>query len=118
MNHLSIMTKKLRHLENLHIPLWLIKDTCWMMQWKTIGVSMVLPTVAVAIYICFITRKSPLRFWPNVAVTLWLSANSTWMLGEFFGFNFQIAALSGFVAGMLAMTIFLVVYLKTERNQF
>jgi hypothetical protein len=112
------MTKQLRHLENLHIPLWLIKDTCWMMQWKTVGISMVLPTLAVAVYICIITRQSPLRFWPNVAVTFWLSANSTWMLGEFFGFNFQKVALSGFAAGMLAMTIFLVMYLKTERNQF
>ena len=41
--------KTIRHYENLHIPLWLIKDTCWMMEFKVLGVCMIAPTLIVAL---------------------------------------------------------------------
>jgi hypothetical protein len=37
--------------ENVHILLWLIKDTCWMLEWKVLGCLMIAPTIAVAIYL-------------------------------------------------------------------
>ena len=49
--------QKLRHYENLHIPLWLLKDTCWMLQWKLLGVTMIIPTLSVAVIIALNTWR-------------------------------------------------------------
>lgn len=74
----------MRHFENIHIPLWLLKDTCWMMQWKTLGMIMILPTIGVAAYIAW--RSFGFReFWLNMAICFWIGANAYWMCAEFFG---------------------------------
>lgn len=73
----------MRHFENLHIPLWLLKDTCWMLQWKVLGVAMIVPTLGVAVYIAL--RSWGFRqFWINAAICFWIAANSYWMCAEFF----------------------------------
>ncbi|MCB9189937.1 MAG: hypothetical protein H6600_08910 [Flavobacteriales bacterium] len=74
--------KKVREFENFHIVLWLMKDVCWVMQAKTLGTIMVFPTVSLAIYIAWLTRKSLVDLYHNLAVVCWISANSIWMLGE------------------------------------
>src|ERR1700751_3227024 len=74
----------LRHFENLHIPLWLLKDTCWMMEWKTLGIVMIVPTVSVALYLAYKSQKTK-DFFINLAVLFWISANAYWMCCEFFG---------------------------------
>ncbi len=74
----------MRHFENLHIPLWLLKDTCWMMQWKGLGITMIVPTLGVAIYIALRSRGFR-QFWINSAICFWIAANSYWMCAEFFG---------------------------------
>ncbi|MGZ3905045.1 MAG: hypothetical protein ACXVC6_15190 [Bacteroidia bacterium] len=74
----------LRHFENLHIPLWLLKDTCWMMEWKTLGITMIFPTISVAMYLAYKSRGSR-DFWINMAVLFWITANAYWMSCEFFG---------------------------------
>jgi hypothetical protein len=102
------MLKNQRMLENLHIPLWIIKDTCWMMQFKTIGTIMVFPTLAVAIYIVYYTRKSAIQLWPNLAVLGWIGANSIWMLGEFFLVPFQWLSFVFFIGGLVAMIIYFI----------
>ena len=73
-------------MENLHIPLWLLKGTCWMFQWKLLGVSMIISTVSMAIYIVFVTRKMNDVFL-NLAIMFRISANSYWMCAEFFHFE-------------------------------
>lgn len=99
---------KIRHYENLHIPLWLLKDTCWMMQWKTLGISMIIPTMLVAL---IITIKSLIEktneFWINLAICFWISANSYWMICEFMNReNLKNYAAIFFVAGMLCVIYF------------
>ena len=27
--------------DNVHVLLWLIKDTCWMLEWKVLGTIMI-----------------------------------------------------------------------------
>ena len=76
--------EKFRHFENFHIVLWLVKDLCWCMLSKTLGVVMIFPTVALAIYITWLHRHSKVELCHNLAVVFWLLANSIWMLGEFF----------------------------------
>jgi len=74
----------MRHFENVHIPLWLLKDTCWMMQWKSLGMIMIVPTIGVAIYIAIRSRGFT-QAWLNTAICFWIAANAYWMAVEFYG---------------------------------
>lgn len=99
---------KTRHYENLHIPLWLMKDTCWMLQWRVFGITMIIPTITVAIIITFQTWKEKNdEFWINLAICFWISANSYWMMCEFFHHE-EIKDYAGFpfLAGMLCVAWF------------
>lgn len=97
---------RLRYLENLHIPLWLLKDTSWMMHWRTFGTILIVPTISLACWIVWRSRKMKSVFIPNLAVLFWISANSTWMLGEFFHFSFQFYSLTLFLIGLGCMGLF------------
>lgn len=74
----------LRHFENFHIILWLLKDSFWILNWKIPGTIMVLPAITLAVFIAWRSRRLVRQFWFNVAVCCWIMANSIWMLGEFF----------------------------------
>lgn len=73
-----------RPAENIHIVLWLLKDLCWCTLSKTMGLIMVIPTIALAIYITFLYRKNKAEVLHNTAIIFWICANSTWMIGEFY----------------------------------
>ena len=74
----------LRRLENLHILFWLVKDLCWCLVFKSLGVAMVVPTFSIAVYIAVKSyRNSISDFVHNMAVLCWISANSIWMITEF-----------------------------------
>lgn len=75
---------RVRAQENLHIVLWLIKDTCWVMECKLAGVLMTVPTISLAAYIAFALRSDRTEFVHSLAVCCWIAANSIWMIGEFF----------------------------------
>jgi hypothetical protein len=77
------MFKNLRAGENFHIVLWLIKDLCWVMDWRTAGVIMFVPTVVMAAYIAWRFRREIGEFLHSLAVVFWICANGVWMLGEF-----------------------------------
>ena len=96
-----------RRLENLHIVFWLIKDISWCMIWKVLGIVMVVPTLSVAIYIAYRTRKIKSELAHNLAVAFWISANSYWMISEFFGFD-EVSVVSGYEGKHLAMIPFLI----------
>ena len=99
---------KTRHFENLHIPLWLMKDTCWMLQWRVFGITMIIPTMTVAIIIAYKTwKEKDDEFWINLAICFWISANSYWMICEFFHHE-EIKNYAGFpfLAGMLSVAFF------------
>lgn len=108
---------KIRLYENFHVVLWLIKDSCWLLQLKWLGMTMAIPTLTMAIYICYLTRKNRAHFIPNMAVALWLSANITWMSGEFFGFSFLLPALLLFGSGLILMAWYFVRHRKSEAPQ-
>lgn len=78
------MNADIRKSENFHILLWLLKDLCWVMNFRIAGLIMITPTVGVAIYIAVRTRRTPVEFLHNLAVVCWICANSVWMIGEFF----------------------------------
>jgi hypothetical protein len=75
----------LKRLENLHILFWLVKDLCWCLVFKGLGVAMVIPTFFIAVYIAVKSyKKSISDFVHNMAVLCWISANSVWMITEFY----------------------------------
>jgi prepilin signal peptidase PulO-like enzyme (type II secretory pathway) len=78
---------RFRRIENLHILLWLIKDLCWALNYKTVALIMIVPTMAVALMITWQTRHILSELLHNLAVVFWITANCTWMIGEFYGWD-------------------------------
>ena len=76
--------QKFRFFENLHVLFWLIKDMCWCMLYKPIALAMILPTLSLALYFTFKFRNDKMELAHNIAVCSWITANSIWMLGEFY----------------------------------
>ena len=77
------LVERIKKYESLNVVFWLIKDSCWMLQLKWLGIIMVVPTVTIATFIVFISWKTADRF-INMAILCWIVANSYWMYDEFF----------------------------------
>lgn len=78
------MLKRIRRFENLHIVLWLVKDTCWIQNFHLMACIMIAPTIGMALYITWLSRSIVKEWLHNLAVCSWIIANSIWMIGEFF----------------------------------
>jgi hypothetical protein len=78
-----IISIKNRKIENLHIVFWLLKDLSWCMVWKELGIMMIAPTIIISVVIAYRGRFCLSELCHNIAVTLWISANSYWMISEF-----------------------------------
>lgn len=76
-----------RKMENMHIIFWLLKDVSWCLIWKVLGIAMIVPTFAISVVIAWRTRGLKSELAHNLAVTFWITANSLWMIAEFFGFD-------------------------------
>lgn len=92
-----IIPAKFRKMENMHIVFWLMKDISWCMIWKWMGIAMIIPTLSIAIIIAWRTRHMVAELAHNLAIAFWISANSLWMISEFFGFDENI--IGGFITG-------------------
>jgi hypothetical protein len=102
---------KIRILENLHLPLWLIKDTCWALVWRPLGVAMIIPTVSLALWITWKTRKQTEEFLPALSVSCWIVANSIWMCDEFFELGILYLSIGFFAVGFLVISVWIFRYL-------
>ena len=101
------MKYSIRKFENFHILLWLIKDLCWVVLWKPLGVFMIAPTLIFAVYITYLNKADKAELAHNLAVCFWICANSVWMIGEFYySDNMRPYAIGLFVAGLFAMVRF------------
>jgi phosphatidylserine synthase len=87
-----------------------------MLQWKVAGTIMIIPTVTVALVICWKSWKEKGdEFWINLAICFWIAANSYWMLCEFSTHeNIKDYAGFPFVAGMFCVAYF---YFKRLLNK-
>ena len=79
-----------RKMENLHILFWLFKDISWCMLWKPLAITMVFPTLIIAIIITIRTRHLVSEVCHNLAIVFWITANSYWMISEFLHFDAEI----------------------------
>jgi hypothetical protein len=107
------LVDRLKKHENLHIVFWLIKDSCWMLEIKWLGTIMIAPAMGMAVWITYITRKLP-EVYLNMAVLFWITANSYWMIIEFFNDNvYKNLAGIPFALGFVFVGIF---YFKEYRR--
>ncbi|MCS6820059.1 MAG: hypothetical protein RMJ53_10720 [Chitinophagales bacterium] len=98
---------RLRKTENIHILLWLLKDVCWVADFKTAGMIMAVPTLSVAFYITWKYRSMASELFHNLAVCCWITANIIWMTGEFFfDDNTRPLAICVFIAGLLIVSYY------------
>jgi len=107
--------KNIHFLENLHIPLWLVKDISWLMIWKPLGMFMIVPTVTVAVMLVIATRKILHRLLLNLATLCWILANSNWMSGEFYSYNFRFLSFTLFILGILFAIVYFILYVQKNR---
>lgn len=84
---LYVIPARYRKMENMHIVFWLLKDISWCMIWKVLGIAMIFPTLIISIIIAWRTRQLKSELAHNLAITFWISANSLWMISEFFKFD-------------------------------
>lgn len=95
-------------LEYAHVFLWLIKDMCWAMDWVFVGCLMVFPTILAAFVITWIQRHQTSTLVHNLAISIWISANSCWMIAEFFGLEklLKPGLLLGFGSGLTLLVAY------------
>jgi hypothetical protein len=86
-----------RKMENLHIVFWIFKDIAWCMGITWLGIAMIIPTLSISIIIAWRTRHIVSELCHNLAISVWIMANSFWMCTEFFHVDTKI------VAGTIAM---------------
>ena len=117
---------KFRRMENLHIAFWLVKDVSWCLIWKELGIAMILPTLSVAIWFTWRNRKIVSELCHNLAIVFWITANSYWMISEFYGFDeVQVwrqfegkhVSLIPFVLGILVLVYYYVFKLPSEKEE-
>ena len=114
-----------RNMENLHIVFWLLKDISWCMLWKPIGIAMVFPTLIIAIIITIRNRQYMSEVCHNLAIVFWITANSYWMMSEFFEFDtipiyqditYKHLAVIPFSIGILILSWYYLYWKPTHKN--
>jgi hypothetical protein len=108
-----------RWIENGHIFLWLIKDTCWALVWKPGGIFMIFPTLSVAFYILWKSRHIRAELFHNMAVCLWIMANSVWMVTEFLGVDkdYKKYAVFIFLIGLAVLLVYYTFFFVKDKNK-
>lgn len=121
-----VIPARYRKMENMHIVFWLLKDVSWCMIWKTLGLAMIAPTLAIAIVIAWRTRDIRSELAHNLAIAFWISANAYWMISEFFHFDTihiwqqfegKHLALIPFAAGVLILANYYLLQKPAEEKQ-
>jgi hypothetical protein len=118
-NHGIQVSAKYRWIENGHIFLWLIKDTCWALVWRPGGIFMIFPTLGVACYILWKSRRVRAELFHNLAVCLWISANSVWMISEFFEVDreYKRYAVGIFISGIILLLVYYIFFFRKDKQK-
>lgn len=102
-----------REYENVHVFLWLLKDTSWCHLWAPMGMVMLVPTLAVQLHLTWRARRDVHEVFHAVAVACWIAANGVWMTGElFFNDGWRGAASWFFSAGVAAMVVYYAAFFR------
>jgi hypothetical protein len=121
-NSVYTIPLRFRKTENMHILLWLLKDLCWATNMKVPGLIMIVPTLTVALVITWQTRHTRSELFHNLAIDFWITANCSWMIGEFFkwdeniwhGYGLRQFALLPFCLGLAALAYYYLFYSRRK----
>jgi len=88
------------------------------MEWRIVGVVMVIPTLAVAIVITIMNfKRKEDESWINLATCFWITANSYWMCCEFFKYEqLKYFAFIPFAFGFVCVGWFYLKRLQAKRS--
>ena len=92
--------------ENTHILLWLIKDSCWVMEFKVPALVMIFPTLSMAFYLLIKSWSNTSERIHNWSICFWIMANSIWMIGEFTEQEYRPYAAILFGIGLMSLVSF------------
>ena len=115
-----------RKMENLHLVFWLFKDIAWCLGIPLLGITMIVPTLIISIVISWRTRQFMSELCHNLAITFWISANSFWMVTEFFHIDTQIAflgitykhlAMFPFSIGVVILAFYYLIWRPRHKNE-
>jgi hypothetical protein len=96
-------------IERSNIGMWLLKDVSWVSHWHWVGFAAMVPTLVLAAKVAYDSRRNVADFVHNVAMCLWLCANVTWMIGEFFYHDTtRVHAKVFFFAGLVTLAVYYV----------
>ncbi|BFG69161.1 hypothetical protein KACHI17_00420 [Sediminibacterium sp. KACHI17] len=116
-----------RKMENLHIVFWLFKDVAWCLGFSILGITMIFPTLIIAIIISWRTRNIVSELCHNLAIAVWISANSYWMISEFLAFDEKILfshytykdlALIPFLTGILILAFYYLIWKPKHKEAY
>jgi hypothetical protein len=108
-----------RKMENLHIVFWIFKDIAWCMFWEPLGIAMIIPTLTISFIIAWRTKHIVSELCHNLAISVWIMANSFWMCSEFFHVDENIVvgsitvkqlAMIPFVIGSIILAYYYLIY--------
>ena len=108
-----------RKMENLHIVFWIFKDIAWCMGITWLGIAMIIPTLSISIIIAWRTRHIVSELCHNLAISVWIMANSFWMCSEFFHVDNNIVvgsitvkqlAMIPFIIGSIILAYYYLIY--------
>jgi hypothetical protein len=117
---------RFRKTENMHILLWLLKDICWATNLRIPGLIMIVPTLSVALIITWQTRHMKSELFHNLAIVFWITANCSWMIGEFFhwdenlwhGYGLRQFALLPFALGLGVLLYYYLLYGRKKETAY
>ena len=125
-NQNYIIPLRYRKMENLHIVFWLFKDISWCLIWKPLGITMIIPTFVISLVIAWRTRQYVSELCHNVAISVWIAANSYWMISEFFEFDAKLVAgnitykhlaLIPFLTGVVVLAYYYIYWKPKHKNE-
>ena len=103
-----------RWAEALHFPLWIAKDAAWFFGFGWISLSLALPVIVLGSFIAAINRG--IARWEWTLVTLWLLANTLWMMSELFSHDLKAVATSGWLVALAVLPFYLIFLRKHLRD--
>ena len=121
-----VIPLRYRKMENLHIVFWLFKDISWCLIWKPLGITMIVPTFVISLVIAWRTRQYVSELCHNVAISVWIAANSYWMISEFFEFDskfvaggvtYKHLALIPFLTGVIILAYYYLYWKPKHKNE-
>jgi hypothetical protein len=113
-------------MENLHIVFWIFKDIAWCMGITWLGITMIIPTLTISFIIAWRTKHIVSELCHNLAISVWIMANSFWMCSEFFHVDTNIVtgtitvkqlAMIPFIIGSLILAYYYLIYKPRHKEE-